>query len=116
MGPCAPVGSGRTRTAEITSSTAKEKPIKRTSRQGFDKSARRPKAMPGFSVWTMLKKPGITASESHAEKWLLIASLVSRSSRTTAAAMKKGTTRWFISLAKDFLHGIFARGANGREP
>ena len=47
-------------------------------------------------MWTMLKKPGITASESHAEKWLLIISLVRRSSKTTAAAMKNGTIRWFI--------------------
>ena len=49
---------------EIAMSTAAENPMSKTSRQAPGAFASMPKAMPGFSVWTMLNSPGITVMES----------------------------------------------------
>ncbi len=78
---------------EIPINTAIENPISNASRHQPGALVSIPNAIPGFSVWTMLKKFGMTDSVSQAEKCALMIDLVMRSSRKTAAAMAKGMKR-----------------------
>src|SRR5690242_8329153 len=105
----------RSSTAEMMASTRRENPIRIRFRQGLTRLASIPNAIPGFSVWTILNRPGIIVCESQSDRSALIRSFVILSSTKTRMAAANGKTRLPISFAQYFAHGVYAGGAQGRE-